>query len=482
MPPASRPSYVQALAFSLLILGGCQEDPSEGARHLPDELPQIAEETSSGPNKETQSEALTEDPDVEDSSGGPKKPLEPIAILRATSTYTVFASASKDSPLRGRIPRGSDFHIFARQDDPECRAGWVQVVGGWICNNRTESGRADPIALPRLPEGRDLPFVYARHRSHRDAATPPIEVFRSLRDLNRKAEPVSSLSPYGSHAFSRRTRNHGEPALITTSGRAISSKDMARFRSSRFHGRNLEREPIPAGKLLSWTPYDDTAVFAEPDTKSKKVSTLPRHSELLVIQLDGDEGWVKLDDSTEGGPSGFISTSELRSFTPTSPNRTNSDDELTIDVELDQQVLSIWRGTTPIFATLISSGKPGDRTPLGLYNIETKWALSKMENREGDDPYFVDAVPWTMYFSGRYALHASYWHNRFGQRLSHGCINLSPRDARHVFELTSPTLPPGWLLVHALEQDPGTTIRIRRGDRPIPDLRSKKYPSIKKRQ
>lgn len=477
---STRPSCAQALAFTLLILGGChQEGPSE-ARHLPDEPPPIAEETSSSPNQETQSEALTEASDAEDSPGDPKRPLEPIDILRATSTYTVFTFASKGSPLRGRIPRGNDFHIFARQDDPECNAGWVQVVDGWICNNRTELGRGAPVTLPRIPEGRDVPFVYARHRSHRDTATPPIEVFRSLRALNRKVDPIGTLSPYGSHAFARHVRNQGKPALLTSSGRAISSKDMTRFRPSRFHGRNLEREPIPAGKLLSWTPYDDTAVFAEPDTRSAKISTLPRHSELLVIQLDGDEDWVKLDDSPKGGLSGFISTSALRSFIPTPPDRTNSD-ELTIDVELDQQMLSLWRGTTPIFATLISSGKAGDRTPLGLYSIGTKWALSKMENREGDDPYFVDAVPWVMYFSGRYALHASYWHNRFGQRLSHGCINLSPRDARRVFELTSPTLPPGWLLVHALERDPGTTIRIRRGDRPVPDRRGENSPSIKER-
>lgn len=452
MASGYRRSYAQALTF--LVFASCQQEaPKEGLHPL---TPVV-----------TRQGAMTPLPtDVAEKAIVPEVPT-PIATLRATRAYTVFASASKDSQLRGRILRGSDFHIFDRRKDQECNDGWVQVSGGWICSHRAEVSKKEPIAFPRLPKGSDVPFVYARHRKHKDSDTAPLEVFRSIRKLNAGAKPVGTLSAYGSHAFVRRTRNRGDAAFITASGRAVPAKDMARFRPSRFQGRDLKSGPIPAGKALSWTPYDDTPVFTEASLESKEVSKLSRHSELIVTPIPGNEDWVKLD--SEDGPSGFVSTSDLRLFTPTPPDSSN--DELAIDVELNDQILSIWIGVTPIFATLISSGKPSDRTPLGLYTIETKWAFSKMENRDGDDPYFVAAVPWTMYFSGRYALHASYWHNRFGQRLSHGCINLSPRDAKRVFELTSPSLPPGWLLVHALDDEPGTSLRIRRGNRPVPDRR-----------
>jgi lipoprotein-anchoring transpeptidase ErfK/SrfK len=146
--------------------------------------------------------------------------------------------------------------------------------------------------------------------------------------------------------------------------------------------------------------------------------------------------------------------------------------QITVDVDLDEQVLSVWLEDAPVFVTLISSGKRNDETPPGIYRIENKRAFGKMQsNARARDPYYVDAVPWTMYFQGRYALHASYWHDMFGHRMSHGCVNLSPRDAKRVFELTTPTLPNGWLLVYEHEDDPGAVVRVRKAGAPTPDLR-----------
>jgi hypothetical protein len=48
-------------------------------------------------------------------------------------------------------------------------------------------------------------------------------------------------------------------------------------------------------------------------------------------------------------------------------------------------------------------------------------------------------VPYVMYFRGSYSLHAAFWHNNFGYRLSHGCVNLAPLDARWVFMWASPS-------------------------------------------
>ncbi|MCA9580118.1 MAG: L,D-transpeptidase, partial [Myxococcales bacterium] len=144
---------------------------------------------------------------------------------------------------------------------------------------------------------------------------------------------------------------------------------------------------------------------------------------------------------------------------------------------LDQQVLSVWREGAPVFVTLISSGKPNHATPPGLYRIETKRAYGKMSSLEdARKPYFADAVPWAMYFQGNYALHAAYWHDMFGHRHSHGCVNLSPKDAKRVFELAGPVLPDGWLLVHEHARDPGALVRVRAAGEPTPDLRTPLTP------
>ena len=89
-----------------------------------------------------------------------------------------------------------------------------------------------------------------------------------------------------------------------------------------------------------------------------------------------------------------------------------------------------------------------------------------------DDAYTVEEVPFAQYFDGRYGLHGTYWHNRFGLRTSHGCVNLSAKDAARVFALTTPVMPDGWLTVYEHTDDPGTPVRIRKGSEHPEDKRS----------
>ena len=53
-------------------------------------------------------------------------------------------------------------------------------------------------------------------------------------------------------------------------------------------------------------------------------------------------------------------------------------------------------------------------------------------------------VQFTQNFDGPYALHGAYWHDRWGEKMSGGCVNLAPIDAKRMFEWTEPRLPPGW--------------------------------------
>ena len=101
-----------------------------------------------------------------------------------------------------------------------------------------------------------------------------------------------------------------------------------------------------------------------------------------------------------------------------------------------------------------------------------KHAWGTMRNLPGaEEPYHVEGVPWAQYFHQRYALHGVYWHNGFGRPASHGCVNLSPKDARRVFEATSPNIPAGWRSVHQTVTHRGTVVRVRRADAPTPDRR-----------
>src|SRR3954467_1038477 len=73
-----------------------------------------------------------------------------------------------------------------------------------------------------------------------------------------------------------------------------------------------------------------------------------------------------------------------------------------------------------------------------------------MKSQQYDDKaYYVDRVPWALFFQAHNALHGAYWHDVFGVVKSHGCANLAPKDARYLFEWLEPKLPPGWTAVRA---------------------------------
>jgi lipoprotein-anchoring transpeptidase ErfK/SrfK len=82
--------------------------------------------------------------------------------------------------------------------------------------------------------------------------------------------------------------------------------------------------------------------------------------------------------------------------------------------------------------------------------------------RRGSAGFELRDVPWIQYFAAGYALHGAYWHDVFGVPRSHGCVNLSPIDARVVFRWTDPPVPEGWHGINiGSEMGEGTAVIIR---------------------
>ena len=137
-----------------------------------------------------------------------------------------------------------------------------------------------------------------------------------------------------------------------------------------------------------------------------------------------------------------------------------------VDVDTERQVLVVYEGEKPIFATLVSTGLPSPltETPKGEFRVWAKLASADMNDTENEDAahnYSIESVPWVVYFHESVALHAAFWHDRFGEKHSHGCVNLSPRDARTVFELLSPALPDGYYAILPTAKDPGARVIVR---------------------
>ena len=131
-------------------------------------------------------------------------------------------------------------------------------------------------------------------------------------------------------------------------------------------------------------------------------------------------------------------------------------------VDLDKQTLTAYEGDRLVFATLVSTGKPGFSTPTGIFRVWYKTRHTTMNGRR--EPYHVEEVPDVMYFHGSDGLHGAFWHDCFGRPSSHGCINLSPADAQWLFGWAPPTLPPGWHSVLPPPTSPSLRLVVGRGE------------------
>ncbi len=82
-----------------------------------------------------------------------------------------------------------------------------------------------------------------------------------------------------------------------------------------------------------------------------------------------------------------------------------------------------------------------------------------------DGPYSIEDVPWIMYFNG-FDSHstAPFWHSQFGNVKSHGCVNMSPLDARAMFAWDRPAASEGWHGVWATPEHPGTRVIVHDED------------------
>ncbi|MEA2531638.1 MAG: hypothetical protein QOG89_3282 [Thermomicrobiales bacterium] len=122
-----------------------------------------------------------------------------------------------------------------------------------------------------------------------------------------------------------------------------------------------------------------------------------------------------------------------------------------IEISISEQTLWAYQGDSLITSTFVSTGLAPNETETGLFHVRLKYPKQDMRGFEngtgevvgfGDEApadgtrsYDVKDVPNVMYFNmDAEALHGAYWHNNFGTRMSHGCVNLPLEFAAFLYE------------------------------------------------
>jgi len=267
---------------------------------------------------------------------------------------------------------------------------------------------------------------------------------------------------------------------ITTDLRLAPTTKVKPDAASPFHGVELGDEyqlPIAFVSRRGAQAYKVSSDSAEPTGDLKRRSVLKLTGK--VARVDG-ERYVEIEGGRWAKKKmlGVVAT-------PSKFPRPGRKGHKWVQVNIAEQTLTLWEGKTPVFATLVSTGRPqfGDpdkttASPRGIYHVYAKHISATMDSDEGsgqrmnkdkelkpgdkgyvpskgDGVYGVTLrrghglfklrdVPYIQYFHKNYALHAAYWHDVFGIARSHGCINLAPADALRVFKFTGPVVPDGW--------------------------------------
>jgi hypothetical protein len=365
------------------------------------------------------------------------------------------------APLHGAARRGSAqsgarFAVLGwAPPNASCVGRWI-LVGplAWACEAQLRLTSWPPTDEPLVVPGADgLPYQY--FFVSKDGAFG----YATLR-LAEEGVPDSQLEPGFAVAVRRvETKQGGTPYGLTTHGFWLPMRELVPARASPFAGKQL------SGALLAvaWAHKQGTPVFKQPGVRLGS-ATLPRLSQLDVIgeTRRGGKTWLRV------GAERWVRDADVRR--PTSAERPPEllPSERWLDVDTTSQVLTAYEGDRPVFATLISTGKGAtgteQATPLGKHRIWVKLVSTDMANLEDVEAsrfYAIEEVPWVMFFKGGYGLHGAFWHDSFGNKRSHGCVNLSPVDAYWLFTWAGPAQPPGWHAAHPTEHDLGTMVVVR---------------------
>lgn len=402
----------------------------------------------------------------------PSPAAPPLIVEVRGHEATVHSEPALTRPRRGVVSRDSRYRVLASQDGEGCFGPWYQIYAdAWICSRdvRAVDSTGPGRRLPNLSPGEIVPWPYAFVRE------PTLEYRLKLGILEEQRE----LLPGFGFAVEGRVTYEGTRYLRSAEGTLVPAGAAGiTSRISEFAGIVLTQEATDEERV-GWINPRSAWVYDKPELKkSARVESLPRYTTVRVStqQKTGKSVFVKL------GEDRWMDRRDLRLMGPAPLPSDVAPGEKWIDVDVQEQVLTAYEGQRPVFTTMVSSGRRGrSATVKGEYRIWAKVAAIAMDNTdeeleetqadiyaattaelpEGQHLYSLRHVPWTQFFFESYALHGVYWHDRFGNRRSHGCVNLAPKDAKWLYDWTSPSVPEGFWSIHSTPNDKGTLVRIR---------------------
>jgi hypothetical protein len=263
-------------------------------------------------------------------------------------------------------------------------------------------------------------------------------VYASLEDAEKRKEVVRRIdSPYSFISYTDEAVIDGRRFYMVDWGGWMTANDVSRIGSpSLFQGLEFDRTPsLPFGWILFTVETKRTPGFQTSDYTGHE---LYRYEVVQVYSVEhiDDMDWYMI------GPNEWIPEKRewqrlIGRVIPNNKPPEGVENGRWIEINLYEQTVAVYDHRSLVYATLTSTGIEPFWTRPGLFQIYQKLDATPMRGAfepDRSDAYYLEDVPWTMYFDEARALHGAYWHNSFGSVRSHGCVNLSVGDARWIFD------------------------------------------------
>ncbi len=123
------------------------------------------------------------------------------------------------------------------------------------------------------------------------------------------------------------------------------------------------------------------------------------------------------------------------------------DKHIVVRVRWEEQLLSCYERDTEVYFCRVSTGKSEGSTPTSAvtspgFQIWRKLHSLHMSGGTNAEGWDLPGIGWTSLFHGDgVAIHSTFWHNNFGEPMSHGCVNAAPDDAKWIYRWTLPVVP-----------------------------------------
>ncbi|MBI5732028.1 MAG: L,D-transpeptidase [Candidatus Magasanikbacteria bacterium] len=168
-----------------------------------------------------------------------------------------------------------------------------------------------------------------------------------------------------------------------------------------------------------------------PLVKFEKMFTADFDKDGLVDGAEINLGTDPTNPDSDGD--GYFDGLEVeKGYDPLNPAPVRLEKE--IKVSLKEQKLTYFLGGKKINEFLISSGIARLPTPQGEFKILQKKPIVHYQGLGYDLPN----TKWNLAFTKNgkgitYFIHGAYWHNKFGQPMSHGCVNVAYKNMEPLY-------------------------------------------------